>query len=92
MRDLRDKYGGSKRSTMNRAIRGECPGGAEALDTVTVWYNICNRLGWGDRNADGTEALHVAAYKHLLTIVGAMEREICTRYDIQTRQHDDLER
>lgn len=90
-RDLKDKYGGKTRDAINRAIRAECPGGSVALDHVTSWYQICNRLGWGAKDGSN-EPLQVTAYRHLLETVDAMESDICKRYDIPERPRDDLKR
>lgn len=92
-RELRERYHGtSSRSTINRAIRAECPGGAVALNALEAWHGTCKRLGWGDKHSDSLP-VHVRAYRDILEIVDAMEDRIREIYSIPPRsERDDLHR
>ncbi len=82
-RDLREKYGsaGSARLIINRAIRAELPGGAEALDAAELFHQIVCRHGMYE---PGTRTPTVAQVAHdrLAAILNAMEAEIRRRYKI----------
>lgn len=88
---LRSTYGGRTDEAINRAIRAECPGGRETLDAVNDWHKICTRLGWGDRADHGTgaEPLHVTAYRHLLSILDAMEARVRDTYGLPPKPGPD---
>jgi len=84
---LREKYGGKTGEAINRAIRAECPGGDEAIATMTLARQMCQRHGYEDSR--GQPSALAALLGQIMGIVDAMEDEIRRRYDMQPREERD---
>jgi hypothetical protein len=80
--DLRNKYGGSTRMAINRAIRAELAGGNECLDAMELCHKLVRRLG---EHEPGGKVPSVAkvAYDRVAGIADAMENEIRRRYNMR---------
>jgi hypothetical protein len=73
-KDLREKYAASTtKQAINRAIRAELVGGAEALDAL----ERCNQFRRQWRTAET-----IGAVEMVQAIVAAMEAEIRRRYEM----------
>lgn len=80
---LRTKYGGRLDEAINRAIRAECPGGNEALDTMTLIKQMLDRHGW--TGPDGKPTPLSMAFRRVREIVEAMDEAVCHTYGVERR-------
>ena len=88
---IRQHYGGKTSEAINRAIRAECPGGAQALELLTALKSMCDRYGW-EGDGGGTTPI-AAAYERALEVVDAMEDAVRRRWGVGPRpERDDLRR
>ena len=80
LRELRAAYSaGNLKQAVGRAIRAECPGGAETLDALELFHKILRRAG--ELESDGrTPTIAKVGYDRLCEIADAMEQEVRRRY------------
>lgn len=77
-KELREKYGASNaRAAINRAIRAEIPGGAEALDVLERLHHRVQETA----SRDATFALD-----QVRLVMAAMEADIRQRYGLPDRE------
>lgn len=85
LKDLRARYHASNSlQAINRAIRAECPGGAETLDALELLHQIVRRVG--ETEPDGrAPTVAKVAYDRLTAIAVAMECDVRRRWGMPPR-------
>ena len=81
-KELREKYGGKLAKALNRAIRAECIGGNEALETLTKLAGAARQSKWKD-HAGRETAESKAYFKHKRDVIGQMEAQVRKRWGMR---------